>query len=156
MGMANHAQTSSYCPHSPPTLSTFWHRGSVLCGYLHSSPEMWASLQHAQRNAYTQLSYCARSDGSGPTGAVSVCTFPRTPQGSAQKRVFVTSGAHATDTAKFGSYGTVLHGVLIGAPRPELRKSLHTDKRSLQKLNGIIFRHVDVQHEAQVSIFWER
>jgi hypothetical protein len=36
-----------------------------------------------------------------------------------------------------------------------LRESLHTDKHSLQKLNGIIFSHVEVQHEAQVSIFWE-
>ena len=46
--------------------------------------------------------------------------------------------------------------VLMGAPRPELRESLQTDKHDLQKLNGIIFRHVNVQHETQVSVFWER
>lgn len=64
--------------------------------------------------------------------------------------------AQATDTAKYGCNGMALPCVLMGAPRPELRESLQTDKHGLQKLNGIIFRHVDVQHEAQVSVFWER
>jgi hypothetical protein len=156
MGMANHVQTSSSWPHSPPTVTTFGHRGNVPCDYIYISSERWASLQNTQRNAYTQLSYRARSDDSGSTGALSVCTFPRTLLSSVQKRIFVTSGAQATDTARCGSHVTVLHDVLIGAPRTELRESLHTDKHSLQTLNGIIFRHVDAQHEAQVSIFWER
>ena len=68
MGMANHVQTSSSWPHSPPTLATFRHRGNVPCDYLHNSPARWASLQNTQRNAYTQLSCRARSDDSGSAG----------------------------------------------------------------------------------------
>jgi hypothetical protein len=109
---------------------------TVVCGagYLHSFPERWATPQNTQRNAYTQLSYCAISDGSCSTSELSVCTLPR-KQNSVQKRIFVTSGAQETDTAKCGSHGTEVHGVLIGAPRPELRESL-------RNLKCIIFRHV--------------